>query len=299
MLGDARGVVYLEFLLCFLPVFLIFLGCVQLAFIHVAKLTVKFAASRGARSAAVVLADDPYFYEGEAVGLLVAEDNQSGGGDSGDSAKSGIVETLGLGDALALWDSEEGSARMADIRAAVHMPLTALSPNAETVGALVSGEDGAERLDQAIGSEHLSRLATGLLFYNDAVTAIRFPKTPHGDDFHEGKVSPDGDTLTVRVTHLFHCQVPLVSALICRSTRSMGLDYLAQAAFSDEDENDQDEEEDEDPDKALWEDLDNMPSRTGLTAVMASAMRVFVLREEATVASQWAPYEFRSLDDED
>jgi Flp pilus assembly protein TadG len=65
---DCRGVVMLEFLVAFVPVLVLFLGVLQLALLAVAQLAVQHAAIAGARSASVVLDDDPAAYGGEARG---------------------------------------------------------------------------------------------------------------------------------------------------------------------------------------------------------------------------------------
>jgi Flp pilus assembly protein TadG len=75
--NDARGVVMLEFLVAFVPVLLLFLGAVQLALLSVAELVVRHAAIAGARSAAVVLDDDPARYENEARGDLLGARRQT------------------------------------------------------------------------------------------------------------------------------------------------------------------------------------------------------------------------------
>ena len=62
------GAVYVEFLIAFLPVFFFFLGLVQLAFVQVANLVVKHAATKAVRAAVVVLPDDPQYYGGVPVG---------------------------------------------------------------------------------------------------------------------------------------------------------------------------------------------------------------------------------------
>lgn len=63
LVRDRRGAVYVEFLIAFMPVFCMFLGLVQLADLHQANLIVNHAAIMAARSAAVVLPDDPQFYD--------------------------------------------------------------------------------------------------------------------------------------------------------------------------------------------------------------------------------------------
>jgi Flp pilus assembly protein TadG len=61
---DRRGVVYLEFLVAFLPIFTAFLCIAQLTDLAAAKLIVQHAAYRAARAGAVVFPDDPAHYQG-------------------------------------------------------------------------------------------------------------------------------------------------------------------------------------------------------------------------------------------
>jgi hypothetical protein len=67
VVGDTRGVVYVEFLIAFMPVFVLFLSLVQLVLIEMANLVAKHAAVTAARAAMVVLPDDPAHYGGAAV----------------------------------------------------------------------------------------------------------------------------------------------------------------------------------------------------------------------------------------
>ena len=62
---DQSGVVLLEFLIAFVPLWTLFVCAVQLAFIAQASLIVKHAADSAARAAIVVLPDDPNEYGGE------------------------------------------------------------------------------------------------------------------------------------------------------------------------------------------------------------------------------------------
>jgi hypothetical protein len=65
--GDA-GAIYVEFLLAFLPLFILFLGLVQLFDLHVANVIANHAAQVTARAAVVVLPDDPAYYDNVAIG---------------------------------------------------------------------------------------------------------------------------------------------------------------------------------------------------------------------------------------
>jgi|GEM_PF-5338389 len=62
---DQRGVVYLETLVAFLPVFLFFLATLQIADLSAAHIIVRHAATVAARAAVVVLPDDGRYYNDE------------------------------------------------------------------------------------------------------------------------------------------------------------------------------------------------------------------------------------------
>ena len=64
---DSRGAVYVEFLIAFIPVFVMFLSLVQLFDLHQAKIILHHAAFTGVRSAVVILPDDPQFYDNAAI----------------------------------------------------------------------------------------------------------------------------------------------------------------------------------------------------------------------------------------
>ncbi|MDD9966743.1 MAG: hypothetical protein OXR73_10980 [Myxococcales bacterium] len=59
---DQRGVIYVETLVAFLPIFVFFLGALQVADESAAHLIVKHASTAAARAAVVVLPDDGAYY---------------------------------------------------------------------------------------------------------------------------------------------------------------------------------------------------------------------------------------------
>ena len=63
--GLEQGAVMVEFLIVFMPVFLLFLGVIQSGLLFVARVVVQHAATNTARAAAVVIGDDPGRYDGE------------------------------------------------------------------------------------------------------------------------------------------------------------------------------------------------------------------------------------------
>ena len=71
--GDRRGVVFVEFLIAFLPVYTFFLCLIQLALLFVVRLVTEHAAIDAARAAAVVIGDDPKRYNGERINRLTVK----------------------------------------------------------------------------------------------------------------------------------------------------------------------------------------------------------------------------------
>ncbi len=70
---DARGAIYVEFLIVFMPMFVMFMSLVQFAFVQTANLVTKHAAVQAARAAIVVLPDDPAFYGNVAVNKVAGD----------------------------------------------------------------------------------------------------------------------------------------------------------------------------------------------------------------------------------
>lgn len=70
---DQRGVVFVEFLIAFLPVYTFFLCLIQLGLLFSVRLVTEHAAVNAARAAAVVIGDDPRRYNGERINRMVVE----------------------------------------------------------------------------------------------------------------------------------------------------------------------------------------------------------------------------------
>lgn len=182
---DARGAVMVEFLVAFVPVFVLFLGSVQLLLIAVADLVVRHAAITGARAAVVVLSDEARFYAGERPGS-VASDGQ----------------------------------RLSAIRGAVSFPLAAIAPEPQVRASLGAGTPTT--LASELGSAPATRFASTLASDDTLWTAVTFPVTPGKPALHQGSV-PTNRAVTLRATHLFRCGVPLAATLICSTFAQLEL----------------------------------------------------------------------------
>lgn len=204
-----RGVVYVEVLICFLPVFMTFLALCQLSLMFAAQTIVQHAATRAARAAMVVLEDDPERYDGAPRGDLTAGSGSSG---QGLPAQLSTEQTEPPAAAAPTENSSSSTgapsapsgARMAAIRAAAYHPLAVLAPS------LSSWWSGT--LKGALSDGSFDRILSGRLIYNlgGAAVTVHAP----GEDEVLTRVGRR-DPITVRVAYVMPCSVPIVSALMC------------------------------------------------------------------------------------
>lgn len=204
LLADEHGVVFLEFLIAFVPMWTFFLCVLQLAFIGHADLMVKHSADSAARSAVVVLPDDPNEYGGEAE--MSVDRNPVSASDLG-LALAHVASTVRTraseADLLAAFSRSAlvnlGRSRLNTIRLAAHMPLMPLAP-------MNVGRDSKPSIGKAIGSE---RKLLSALYYQPFALAVTFPGL-------QGVVATDPE-ITVRVTYAYQCTVPLARKILCQS----------------------------------------------------------------------------------
>ena len=217
--ADLRGVVFLEFLIAFVPVWTFFLCLVQLAFITHANLMVKHSADSAARSAVVVLPDDPNEYGGEAEmsvdrGRVTASDISRALGRVGSALRSSRSS-----DAIESAFSEEtlanlGRSRLNTIRLAAHIPLMPLAP-------MNVGRDHQPSIAKAIGGE---RKLLSALYYQPFALSVTFPGLKDG--------VAAGPEITVRVTYAYQCTVPLARRILCRAFHDLeAKEELGEAFF--------------------------------------------------------------------
>jgi hypothetical protein len=219
LIANQTGVVFTEFLVAFIPVWSFFLCVAQLAFITQANLMVKHSADSAARSAAVVLSDDPNEYGGEPE--MSVQRNRVTASDIGAvlaRVGSALGNDPGAGSVVSAFSDQTvanlGRSRLNTIRMAAHIPLMPLAP-------MNVGRDSTPTLAKAIGNE--ARLVRAL-YYQPFALAVTFPGVKDGVAL--------GSEITVRVTYAFQCTVPLARRVLCQSFDELAAqDDLDEAFF--------------------------------------------------------------------
>jgi hypothetical protein len=253
LLSDRRGAVYVECLVAFVPVLLLFLCICQLSFIAAAKLVVGHAAYAATRSAIVVLEDDPEHYAGASRGSLSEGDRAEG------KTLEILLNRLGAGSAEVAnpGDAFRGGARLQTIRHAAYVPLAALAPPPQFL-------NFGLRANRSLGGmlrNHGSHIAFGMLLYNRGAAAITVREAPHSQRVVSEAV-PAQENVTVRVAYLYYCAVPIASRFVCKA----GSDLV----------------------EALGADAVELPSLQ--LALLFSSARFVLVEAEATLPNQGATY---------
>ena len=195
---DRRGSINVEFLVVILPFLILILGIIQLVMLYVAATLTQHAADQAVRAAVVVLDDDPRFYGG-------APRNSLHGGALASDPVDDYLERLGFGGDRS--GTVTGSARLQAIRGAASMALLPISPP------VTPSEKSS--VDDVLGGGRPESHAGGSARYNRAAVAVTFPTLP-GASVLRDRFDIDDD-VTVRVTYLYHCGVPLARYVICDS----------------------------------------------------------------------------------
>ena len=220
---DSRGVVYIEFLIAFFPLLVIFLGICQLALIASARLVVQHAALAAARSAIVVLEDSPDDFGGAGKGKLTEHPGEAKatpetalralGIEVPEAPQSPLDEVVGK--AVVATDARpQQGARMQTIRTAAYLPLLALAPRSDALG---PASDPS--LGDSLPAGFESRLSFGLR-WTRAASVITLHDVPSTEELAVEPIEHKAP-VTVRATYLVHCAVPLVRALVCDTLASL------------------------------------------------------------------------------
>jgi Flp pilus assembly protein TadG len=219
-------------IVAFMPLFLLLLCTLQLAFLAQASLVVRHAAVVAARKAAVVLDDDPVYYDGAPRAVLSGQ--QHGAGMAFGLA---ILELLANGGASGAnspapsGGERQGGARVSAIRDAAYLPLAAVTPSIEHLRIALAGTLRSGRIDSvasSIGSTPWARVVSGYTLFAPAATALTFPAAPMSTRLRP----PDAafaarEPITTRISILWPCTVPIARVLICKS-------FLQQLALAPE-----------------------------------------------------------------
>lgn len=207
--SNTSGAVYVEFLVAFIPFFVMILGMIQEALMYSAHLVVQHAAASAARAAMVVFPDCEHRYGGARM-----NDSNGGGRWTSGSTALGTLFGASLGSVgLPGFGSARGGARLDAVRFAASFPLVAASPSLDEL--MHDRDPRRQSLIDAIGGTNnpAVRLALGAFAYNSAALSVTFPQAPRDTSFRDrwgGR-----DPLTVRVSYLYHCGVPIVSRMAC------------------------------------------------------------------------------------
>ncbi len=203
LLHDTGGAVYVEFLIAFIPFFIMVLGIMQLALLYSAHLVVQHAAYAAARSAVVVFPDCPARYDGAPMNVV-------NGGGSGGSPLALLDRIIPISH---LSPGSSAGARLDAVLFAAGWPLLATSPSLDEI--THDSDPRRQGVYDAIGGSNspLERLAFGAMVYNSFALAVTFPRAAHDNNYLDRW--SDRRDLTTRVTYLFHCGVPIVSKMAC------------------------------------------------------------------------------------
>jgi len=314
LLRQQRGTVFIEFLISFVPFFLLFLGTTQLCLMYAAQLVVHHAAVQAVRAAVVTLDDDPCFHAGEDRGVLPMKAKKGGDGVI-ERGLAALKLDGGTGKSLGAAGGRGGS-RLTKVRNAAYLPLAAISPSPQQLAAMLPwavdvlpslGSDRSVRA--ALGDHPALRIASGFAAYNRVASAITFPVEPGSKELRNPAKEEVGvdDLVTVRVTYLFSCNVPVVREFMCESFLDM-TGWTKAKKRIDAMREEPSIENARAAGKALFED---MPKSFGvakqlaremgaaewkwLVPALASSRNKFVaLRGEATLPNQGADYKYPS-----
>lgn len=150
---DTRGVILVEYLIAFLPVFLLFATAFQTADLFASHLIMQRAASAAGRAASVVLPDDPSFYGGVGVG-------EFSGARKADIERAAQVV---LAAAPRFWNRDSGEFTMNKLDVSVTVPSDESAPLVVTVraeyrcylaGILVCGASGTTNVSAEVRSPY-------------------------------------------------------------------------------------------------------------------------------------------------
>jgi hypothetical protein len=195
--------------------FLIFLALCQLALVASAEAIVRHAAYAGVRSAIVVLEDDPDRFDGAPRGSLSTGRAERIDGLEELASKFEIEDVevarrpAQFPDGLVDLASTQQGARMVPIRAASLTPLLPVAPNEQLL------RESSQTVSGALGRLDARQLGFAVE-YTKSASMVSIHDSPQEEALAHQPIKGKS-AVTVRVTYLFHCTVPVVRALMCSS----------------------------------------------------------------------------------
>jgi Flp pilus assembly protein TadG len=236
--SDERGAVYVEFLIAFIPLFILVLGICQLTFMASAKIVVEHSAWAAARAAVVVLEDDPQLYGLAPRGyytktsnVVIPEIADVLGAMSISAQRKEIANTQPV--TVQLWglslkvgtSNPDLPTRMTKIRAAAYLPLLPLANTDKSANSSIRN---------GIHDNLFDRLADAVT-YTRAAASVTLHLHP-SDEALATEPIPSSVPITTRVVYLYSCDVPVVRVFMCRTWNAIqgnpsdvGVKALAQA----------------------------------------------------------------------
>ncbi len=169
--------------------------------------------------------DDPYFYEDGDRKHLQRDGNGKEGALVGKAlqfvTKQPAKSFSGLG--------ASGTERLNRVRNAAYLSLAAIGPTRLQVGHYVpgasklTGSENGDSLASEFDDEPWWRVITGFGVYARLATGVTFPIGPGKAELRDAVDAffEDGDMVTVRVSYLFPCNVPVARRFVCQSLLQM------------------------------------------------------------------------------
>jgi hypothetical protein len=208
------GTASIEFLIAFVPLFLLFIGGVQVAFVAAARVVVKHAAVSAVRAAVLAIDDDPFFHQHEGTRRKHLSTVPSGGKLS---LPGPLDKALGGSVTPGTETASRGCSRLSRVRRAAYLPLSVLAP-ALTTPEVARLPGVPDDLAGALEGPW-ARVLLGFFAYGRVATAITFPESPGAgrlrDLAESSEPFADDAVVTVRVSHLYACSVPIARELVC------------------------------------------------------------------------------------
>lgn len=266
---DDQGVVYLEFIMVLMPFLLLFFLTMQLVFMHAASIGVKFSASRAARAAAVVFPDKASEYEDAPQYQILGDTSCAKGSNHRVKA---MLNKFGLGAQGGESSSScRGGPRVSAVRS---VAIVGLIPFGSTLDAMTPVD---------VTHNNMATWMVSALGYGLGATAVTFPKARESKDLYApGESLPSDKAALVRVTHLFHCRVPLARRILCKGQLDRGVQAMFSTAGHDRDSR---------YTQGLKELKAGVSQTMLLNSFLVTGKRFQILRKESTFPMQGARYD--------